>query len=116
MTFASTKIAQGSSNVSVGKLPFWTVVTGGGITAANAANSMMYKVTANTTFKIYNVNAVTGTSVDGDGVFITDDDHDAGRAAYIICRVNYLRPAAGVSFSDIQGFIDFASQVGGTDS
>ena len=90
LTFASTKVAQGSSNVSVGKLPFWTVVTGGGITAANAANSMMYKVTANTTFKIYNVNAVTGTSVDGDGVFISDDDHDAGRAAYIICRVNYL--------------------------
>ena len=116
LTFSGTTIAQGTSNVSVGKLPFWTVVTGGGITAANAANSMMYKVTANTTFKIYNVNAVTDTSVNGDGLFISDDDHDAGRAAYIVCRVNYLRPAAGVSFSDIQGFIDFASQVGGTDS
>ena len=116
LTFSGTTIAQGTSNVSVGKLPFWTVVTGGGITAANAANSMMYKVTANTTFKIYNVNAVTDTSVNGDGLFISDDDHTAGRAAYIICRVNYLRPAAGVSFSDIQGFIDFASQVGGTDS
>ena len=45
------------------KLPFWTVVTGGGITAANAANSMMYKVTADTTFKVFNVNAITDTSV-----------------------------------------------------
>ena len=64
-----------SGAVTVAKLPFWTVVTGGGITAANAANSMMYKVTANTTFKIFNVNAVTDTSVNGDGVFISADDH-----------------------------------------
>jgi len=116
LTFGSAKVAQGSSAVSAAKLPFWTSVTTSGIDDQDAANSMMYKVTANTTFKIYNVNGVTSTTVDGDGVFITDDDHDAGKAAYIICRVNYLRPAAGVSFNDIQGFIDFASQVGGTDS
>ena len=116
LAFSSTKVAQGSSAVSAAKLPFWTSVTTSGIDDQDAANSMMYKVTANTTFKIYNVNGVTSTTVDGDGVFITDDDHDAGKAAYIICRVNYLRPAAGVSFNDIQGFIDFASQVGGTDS
>ena len=116
LAFSGTTIAQGTGAVTAAKLPFWTVVTGGGITAANAANSMMYKVTANTTFKIYNVDGVTSTAVNGDGLFISDDDHDAGRAAYIVCRVNYLRPAAGVSFSDIQGFIDFASQVGGTDS
>ena len=76
---------------------------------------MLYKVTANTTFKIYNVNGVTSTTVDGDGVYISDDDSDAGRAAYILARVNYLRPAADVSWNDIQGFIDFASQVGGND-
>ena len=116
LAFSSTKVAQGSSAVSAAKLPFWTSVTTSGIDDQDAANSMMYKVTANTTFKIYNVNGVTSTTVDGDGVFISDDDHDAGKAAYIICRVNYLRPAAGVSFNDIQGFIDFASQVGGTDS
>ena len=40
----------------------------------------------------------------------------AGKAAYIVCRVNYLRPAAEVAWSDISSFIDFASQVGGTDS
>ena len=77
---------------------------------------MMYKVTGNTTFKVFNVNAITDTSVNGDGVSISADDITAGKAAYLVCRVNYLRPAAGVSFSDIQGFIDFASQVGGTDS
>ena len=76
---------------------------------------MLYKVTANTTFKIYNVNGVTSTTVDGDGVYISDADSDAGRAAYILARVNYLRPAADVSWNDIQGFIDFASQVGGND-
>ena len=84
-------------------IPFWTVVTSGGITAANAANSMMYKVTADTTFKVFNVDAITGTSVNGDGVFISQDDSDAGRAAYILGRVNYLRPAEGVSWNDIQG-------------
>ena len=40
---------------------------------------------------------------------------DAGKAAYILTRVNYLRPAAAVSWNDVQGFIDFASQVGGND-
>jgi len=116
LTFSGTTIAQGTSNVSVAKLPFWTSVTTAGIDDQDAANSMMYKVTANTTFKIYNVNAVTSTAVNGDGLFISDDDHTAGKAAYILCRVNYLRPAAGVSFNDVQGFVDFASQVGGTDS
>ena len=116
ITAASSLFAQGAGDTTTGDIPFWTVVTGGGITAANAANSMMYKVTADTTFKVFNVDAITGTSVNGDGVFISQDDSDAGRAAYILGRVNYLRPAAGVTWNDIQGFIDFASQVGGGDA
>jgi hypothetical protein len=32
-----------------------------------------------------------------------------------LTRLNYLRPAAGVSWNDVQGRIDFASQVGGDD-
>ena len=115
ITAASSLFAQGSEDTTTGDFPAWSSVSSS-IAAGDAANSMMYKVTADTTFKVYNVNAITGTSVNGDGVFISQDDSDAGRAAYIVCRVNYLRPAAGVSFSDIQGFIDFASQVGGTDS
>ena len=84
---------------------------------SDAANSMMYKVTADTTFKVYNVNAITGTSVNGDGVFISQlMILTAGRAAYIVCRVNYLRPAKAVTWDDVSSFIDFASQVGGTDS
>lgn len=77
---------------------------------------MMYKVTSDQLFKVYNMNAITDTSVNGDGVYISSDDSTAGKAAYLLCRVNYLRPAAAVSWNDIQGFIDFASQVGGTDS
>ena len=45
---------------------------------------MMYKVTADTTFKVYNVDGITDTSVNGDGVFISEDDSDAGKAAYIL--------------------------------
>jgi hypothetical protein len=77
---------------------------------------MFYKVTSDQLFKVYNVNAITDTSVNGDGVFISADDSTAGKAAYLLCRVNYLRPATAVSWNDIQGFVDFASQVGGTDS
>ena len=88
----------------------------GTIAAGDAANSMFYKVTADTTFKIYNLNAVANTTVTGDDVFISAADSDAGRAAYLLGRVTYLRPAADVSWNDVQGFIDFASQVGGTDS
>ena len=115
ITAASSLFAQGSEDTTTGDFPAWTSVTST-IAASDAANSMMYKVTADTTFKVYNVNAITGTSVNGDGVFISQDDSDAGRAAYIVCRVNYLRPAKAVTWDDISSFIDFASQVGGTDS
>ena len=115
ITAASSAFAQGAGDTTVADIPFWTSVTST-IARADAANSMMYKVTADTTFKVFNVDAVTDTSVNGDGVFISQDDSDAGRAAYILGRVNYLRPAKGVSWNDIQGFIDFASQVGGGDA
>ena len=115
ITGASSAFAQGAGDTTVADIPFWTTVTST-IARADAANSMMYKVTADTTFKVFNVDAITDTSVSGDGVFISQDDSDAGRAAYILGRVNYLRPAAGVTWNDIQGFIDFASQVGGGDA
>ena len=115
LTAASSLFAQGSEDTTTGDFPAWSSVSSS-IAAGDAANSMMYKVTADTTFKVYNVNAITGTSVNGDGVFISQDDSDAGRAAYIVCRVNYLRPAKAVTWDDVSSFIDFASQVGGTDS
>ena len=115
ITAASSLFAQGSEDTTTGDFPAWSSVTST-IAAGDAANSMMYKVTADTTFKVYNVNAITGTSVNGDGVFISADDSTAGRAAYIVCRVNYLRPAKAVSWDDVSSFVDFASQVGGTDS
>ena len=115
ITAASSLFAQGLEDTTTGDFPAWTSVSST-IAAGDAANSMMYKVTADTTFKVYNVNAITGTSVNGDGVFISADDSTAGRAAYIVCRVNYLRPAKAVSWDDVSSFVDFASQVGGTDS
>ena len=115
ITAASSVFAQGAGDTTTGDFPAWSSVSSS-IAAGDAANSMMYKVTADTTFKVYNVNAITGTSVNGDGVFISADDSTAGRAAYIVCRVNYLRPAKAVSWDDVSSFVDFASQVGGTDS
>jgi len=116
LTAANSLFTQGSENVTLAKIPFWSAVTTAGIDDQDAANAMLYKVTADTTFKVYNVNAVTGTSVNGDGVFISADDSTAGRAAYIVCRVNYIRPAKAVAWGDVEPFVDFASQVGGTDS
>ena len=115
ITAANSLFAQGLEDTTTGDFPAWSSVTAT-IAAGDAANSMMYKVTADTTFKVYNVDAITGTSVNGDGVFISADDSTAGRAAYIVCRVNYLRPAKAVSWDDVSSFVDFASQVGGTDS
>ena len=115
ITAACSLFSQGSSNTTTGDFPAWTSVTST-IAAGDAANSMMYKVTADTTFKVYNLNAIANTTITGDGVFISQADSDAGRAGYIVCRVNYLRPAAAVSWSDVSSFVDFASQVGGTDS
>ena len=115
LSIGASGVAQGTGSVTAAKIPFWSSVTST-IAAGDAANSMLYKVTADTTFKIYNLNAVANTTITGDGVNISQDDSDAGRAAYLLARVNYLRPAANVSWNDIQGFVDFASQVGGTDS
>ena len=121
LDIGASGIAQGTGNTSTdgtsdGIIPFVNVVTGGGITAANLANSMMYKVTADTTFKVFNVDAIANTTVNGDGVFISDDDSDAGRAAYILARVNYVRASAPVGWNDVQGLVDFVSQVGGGDA
>ena len=115
LTIGASGIAQGTSDTTTGDLPFWSVVASP-IVVGNAANSMMYRVTADVTYKMFNVNAITDTTVNGDGVFISQDASDAGQAAYLVCRVNYLRPAAAASWNDIQGFVDFASQLGGTDS
>ena len=115
IAFSGTTIAQGTGDTTNGDIPFWTSVTAT-IARADAANSMMFKVTSNTTFKVFNIDAITDTSVNGDGVSISADDITAGKAAYLVCRVNYLRPAKQVEWSDISSFIDFASQVGGNDS
>ena len=115
IAFSGTTISQGTGDTTNGDIPFWTTVSSS-ITRADAANSMMYKVTSNTTFKVFNIDAITDTSVNGDGVSISADDITAGKAAYLVCRVNYLRPAKQVEWSDISSFIDFASPVGGTDS
>jgi hypothetical protein len=121
LDIGASGIAQGTGMTSTdgtvdGVVPFWTAVTTGGITAANAENSMMYKVTADTTFKVYNVDGVTSTTVNGDGVFISDTASDESKAAYILCRVNYIRPSEPVGWNDVQGLIDFASQLGGGDA
>jgi len=121
LTIGATGVAQGTSSVTAAGLPFLNVVAAATTDTSAAklstfADQMMFKVTSDTTFKVYNLNAVTNTTITGDGVNISAVDSTAGKAAYLLCRVNYLRPAAAVSWNDIQGFIDFASQVGGSDS
>ena len=113
---ASTVIAEGASGVSSSAVPFLPSVTGAGVAVADFANAMMFRVTTNTTFKIFNVTALTASTPDGTGISISSANVDAGKAAYIIGRVNYVRPAAASGWEAINEFIDFASQVGGTDS
>lgn len=120
LTVGASGIAQGTGAASACGFPFLNTVAAATTDTSAArlstfANQMAYKVTSDTTFKVYSVNGTTSTSVDGDGVYISQADYDAGKAAYILCRVNYLRPAANVSWNDIQGRIDFASQMGGND-
>ena len=120
LTAASSLFTQGTDAVSGGGtngyLPFPNAVTTAGIVAADFANSLMYRVTSDTTFKVFNTTAITSTTVNGSGVFISQADSDAGKAGYLVCRVNYLRPSAAVDWNDIQGMIDFASQLGGSDT
>ena len=119
MTIGASGIAAGTSAVSAGKAPFLTSITNAGATytGSDFADALMFETTSDLTFKVFNMNATANTgAANGDGVFISDADADAGKAAYIIARVNYLRPAAAASFNDIVGMLDFASQVGGSDS
>jgi len=120
LTASSNVIAQGAGATSGGGttggfLPFVSSVTG---TIANTdfANSMMYRLTAATTFRVSTVTALTSVTATGGGVFISDADIAAGKKAYILARINYLQAEPAVSWNEIQGFIDFASQVGGDDS
>ena len=120
LTASSNVIAQGSGATSGGGttggfLPFVSSVTG---TIANTdfANSMMYRLTAATTFRVSTVTALTSVTATGGGVFISDADIAAGKKAYILARINYLQAEPAVAWNEIQGFIDFASQVGGDDS
>jgi hypothetical protein len=121
LTASTNTIAQGASattgggSSTAGFTPFLSSISGT-YTQADFANSMMYKVTSNTTFRISTVTAVTSTTPTGGGVYISDADIAAGKKAYILARVNYIQAAPAVSWNDIQGFIDFASQVGGDDS
>jgi hypothetical protein len=114
ITAASSLFTQGLSGTTSAGLPFVSSVTGT-IVAADLANSMMYKVTSDTTFKVFNTTAITSTTVNGAGIFISADDSAAGRAGYLVCRVNYIRPQSAVAWRDIEEKIDFASQVGGDD-
>ena len=114
ITAASSLFTQGLSGGTAAGLPFPSSVTST-IVAGDLANSMMYKVTSDTTFKVFNTTAITSTTVNGAGIFISQTDFDAGRAGYLVCRVNYIRPQAAVSWRDIEGLIDFASQIGGDD-
>ena len=126
LTASSYTVAQGSGattggGTTGGFVPFVSSVVAA-TTDTSAAkltgfdNSMVYKVTAATTFRVTTVTAVTSTTATGGGVYISDADIAAGKKAYILARVNYVKAAAAVSWNDIQGFIDFASQVGGDDT
>ena len=119
LAIGASGIAAGTSAVSAGKAPFLSSITNAGstYTGSDFADALMFETTSDLTFKVFNMNATANTgAANGDGVFITDADADAGKAAYIIARVNYLRPAAAASFNDIVGMLDFASQVGGSAS
>jgi hypothetical protein len=121
LTASSNTIAQGASattggGTTGGFVPFPSSVTGGGVAVADFANSLVYKLTAATTFRITTVTGLTATTASGAGVYISDADIAAGKKAYILARINYVQAAPAVSWNDIQGFIDFASQVGGDDT
>jgi hypothetical protein len=121
LTASSFTVAQGSSattggGTTGGAVPFPSSVTGGGVAVADFANSLVYKVTSATTFRITTITGLTATTASGGGVYISDADIAAGKKAYILARINYIQAAPAVSWNDIQGFIDFASQVGGDDT
>jgi hypothetical protein len=126
LTASSNTIAQGAGattggGTTGGFVPFLNSVVAA-TTDTSAAkltgfdNQMVYKVTANTTFRVTTVTAVTSTTATGGGVYISDADIAAGRKAYILARINYIQASPAVAWDDIQSFIDFASQVGGDDA
>jgi hypothetical protein len=120
LTAASSALTQGTAalsngNATAGSLPFASSVTSGGILAADFYSSMFYKVTSNTTFGVYSVLTAAATTANGSGVSISAADLANNKTGYIVCRINYLRPADAAGWNEIQGFIDFKSQIGGDD-
>ena len=120
LTAAGSALTQGTSalsngNAAAGSLPFANSVTSAAIVAADFYSSMFYKVTSATTFGIYSVLTAAATTANGSGVAISAADVANGKTGYIVCRINYLRAASAAGWREIQGFIDFPSQIGGGD-
>ena len=107
-------IAQGTSDTTDGNLPFLRGVSTA-YTQGDFTDAMMDQATTDTTVKVDKVTATANTTPTDGGVDISQDDSDAGRDAYSGGRAKYVLCDAAVSWNDVQGFIDFASQVGGND-
>lgn len=98
----ATEIAEGTS--AIGSVPL-IYGTPSGITGTTQS---FYRVTADTTFKVYVKAAASSTSVSSNGgATISSADAAAGRKGYILCEVCWVQPDTAVTFGDLDPYIAY---------
>ncbi len=66
-----------------------------------------YRITADTTFKIFVKNVDTATTASSSGVFISAADAAAGRKGYILVELCYIKPDVPVGYNDLAPYVPF---------
>lgn len=98
---AATKIFFAGGSQALSSTPFLTA-TG----ATGVGPSGVYKeLTAATTFKVFARGLATDTGVSG-GVYLSNDDVNAGRTGYLVVEVCYIQPDEAPGYEDIEAYLN----------
>lgn len=92
-------VAEGTTKLSEVPLVYATGVV--------ASAQKYYRVTADTTFKIFTKLADSTTSAAASGVIISAADSAAGRKGYVLVELCYIKPDVGVSFRDLSAYLPY---------
>lgn len=94
-------IAQDTSKIGTVPILFGTP---SGVT--NTQQSM-YRITSDTTFKIFVKNTDTATTAASSGVFISAADAAAGRKGLILVELCYIKPDVPVTMRDLNPYLSY---------
>jgi len=98
---AATKIFFAAGSQALSTTPFLTATGAAGL----GASGVYKEVTGATTFKVFARGTNTATGVSG-GVYLADNDYNAGLKGYIVVEVCYIQPDDAPGYEDIDAYLN----------